>query len=194
MKTLYLSIDEILIEEIESGKTELTDALFFECLEEHPDYLATKPFIEKIGSWRDQLAWAVEPEKQKIVEKKFNALTKALKGNYKRRAKPSLDDKDITLVSKYDEIVKKLGEFAPQNKDLTKPKIRDSFDETFPEWKELNPFKVENKKPRPKSTSALAYRILAAYEGYKNVNKVQSAVKNGRETLNLTRALSGKKI
>ncbi len=193
MKTPCLSIDEILVEEIESGKKELTDALFFECLAEHPDYLATEPFLGRIRRWRNQLSWETEPKSVKALEKKFNGLTKALKGNYKRRVSHSLDDKEIILAQEYDKLVNILGDFVSQNKHLTIPQIRDSFNKTFPEWKEFNIFKVGNKKPIPRSASAMAYRILAAYSGYKNVNKVQSAVKNGRETLGSTRALSGKK-
>jgi hypothetical protein len=60
-------VDSTLVEALDTGQMELTDALFFECLEESPDYLAFEPFRKRIKEWQEALQ---EPSPKKEKERR----------------------------------------------------------------------------------------------------------------------------
>lgn len=125
-------VDGKLIRLIDDGEP-LTDKLFFECLEESPDYLAYEPFRMKIKEWQEEAEDLEKPEDERRQAKtNLSRISKALLPYQNERGRPE-KWKDRKLAWNQEVLFwsNEIEAFFEEVKDLPKLKQIKCFQEKY---------------------------------------------------------------
>jgi hypothetical protein len=130
------TVHSTLVEALDTGQMELTDDLFFECLEDSPDYLAFEPFRKRINDWQEALKKRSTPTKEKRGAKK-NLERIGRTFAQEPRGRPSTHDDDVFLYLGFLETVEPvIQQFLNETKGKHQKKRIDNFKQRFPHWKD----------------------------------------------------------
>jgi hypothetical protein len=135
-------IDDTIVERIESGDDELTDAYFFELLAESPAYLSQRPFQKRIAEWQGQMDNSLIADGDKRPSIFSETERKAAKLNLlkigkvlalQQRGRPAKFN-DAAIAASFWQCKKTIEMFLWPYNDLRSPARKREFKKCFPYW------------------------------------------------------------
>lgn len=167
-------IDGTLLENLDDGTFVLTDALFFECLQESADYLAYEVFRAKIKTWQEMLNedWRTQEERSGAKTKLTKVATcLASQGKPGRPPKDSIS----TISAEYIALYPKLKRFLHETKSrnlIAKVKVQE-----FTARSEFLKYsQYANLSVRHRAAKELAIQLIAKRRDI-SVRTIKSALK-----------------